>query len=156
MWILHLLPDSFLLFFTNALLILGIVLVVAGLVVQRIPLLWRYQLPFKIIGLLLFAAGVFYRGGYSVEMDWRERVEEVREQVKEAEQRAHQYSDELDKITRERNALLKRGAQVITEQVDRIVIDPRCERLPKDIINLHNDAARMNQAIEEIRRGAAK
>lgn len=156
MWILHLLPDSFLLFVTNALLALGTVLVLAGLVVQRIPLLWRYQLPFKIIGLLLFAAGVYYRGGLAVEQDWRQRVDEVQQQVKEAEQRAHQYNNELEKVTRERDGLRKRGTQVITEQVDRIVIDPRCEKLPKDIINLHNEAARMNEAIEQLRRGATK
>lgn len=156
MWILHFLPDSFLLFVTNAVLVLGIVLALAGLVVQRIPLLWRYQLPFKLLGLVFFAAGVYFRGGYGVEMEWRERVKEAQAQVQEAEQRAHQYSDELDKMTRERNALLKRGAQVITEQVDRIVIDPRCEKLPKEFISIHNDAARMNETIEQIRRGAAK
>lgn len=156
MWILHLLPDSFLLFVTNALLALGTVLVLAGLVVQRIPLLWRYQLPFKIIGLVLFAAGIYFRGGLAVEQDWRQRVDEVQQQVKEAEQRAHQYNNELEKVTRERDGLRKRGTQVITEQVDRIVIDPRCEKLPKDIINLHNEAARMNEAIEQLRRGAAK
>jgi hypothetical protein len=156
MWILHLLPDSLLLFFTNALLTLGIVLVLAGLVVQRIPLMWRYQLPFKLAGLVLFAAGVYFRGGYGVEMDWRERVAEVQEQVKQAEQRADQYSNELEKISRERNGLLKRKSQVVIEQVDRVVIDTQCERLPRDIINLHNDAARMNQAIEELRKGTAK
>ena len=156
MWILHLLPDEFLIFITNAVLALGIVLVLAGLVVQRIPLLWRYQLPFKIAGLLLFAAGIYYRGGLAVEQDWRQRVAEVQEQVKEAEQRAHQYNDELEKVTKQRNDLLKRGATVITEQVDRIVIDPRCEKLPKDFISIHNDAARMNEAIEQLRRGATK
>ena len=156
MWILHLLPDSFLLFVTNALLILGIVLVVAGLVVQRIPVLWRYQLPFKIAGLVVFAAGIYFRGGLSVEQDWRERVAQAQSQVREAEQRAQDYSDQLEKITRERDALLKRRGQVIIEQVDRVVIDPRCEKLPQEIIDIHNDATRMNLVLEELRRGGAK
>ena len=153
MWILHFLPDSILLFFTNALLILGLGLVVAGLFAQRIPVIWKYQLPFKIAGLVLFAAGIYFRGGYAVEMDWREKVTEAQERVKEAEQRAHQYSDELNRVTKERDALLKRKGQVIIEQVDRIKIDPRCEKLPQEFINIHNEAAKMNEAIEELRKG---
>lgn len=153
MWILHFLPDSILLFFTNALLVLGIAFAVAGLFAQRIPVIWKYQLPFKIAGLVLFAAGVYFRGGYAVEMDWREKVTEAQEQVKEAEQRAHQYSDELDRVKKERDALLKRKGEVIIQRVDNVVIDPRCEKLPKEFIEIHNDAARMNEAIEELRKG---
>lgn len=153
MWILHFLPDSILLFFTNALLVLGIVLVVAGLFAQRIPVVWKYQLPFKIGGLILFALGIYFRGGYAVEMDWREKVTEAQARVQEAEQRAHQYSDELNKITRERDALLKRKGQVIIERVDSVRIDPRCEKLPQEFIDIHNEAARMNEAIEELRKG---
>ena len=153
MWILHFLPDSVLLFFTNALLLVGIALVVAGLFAQRIPVIWKYQLPFKIGGLILFAAGIYFRGGYAVEMDWREKVEEAQARVKEAEQRAHEYSDELNRMTRERDALLKRKGQVIIEQVDHIRIDPRCEKLPQEFIDIHNEAARMNEAIEELRKG---
>lgn len=156
MWLLHFLPDSFLLFFTNALLLIGTVLVVAGLVAQRIPVVWRYQLPFKIAGLVLFAAGIYFRGGLSVEQDWRERVREAQDQVQAAEQRANEYSTKLDQVTRERNALLNKKGQVIIEQVDRVVIDPRCEKLPKEFISIHNDAARMNETIEQIRRGAVK
>ena len=156
MWILHLLPDSLLLFFTNALLLIGTVLVVAGLVAQRIPVVWRYQLPFKIAGLVLFAAGIYFRGGLSVEQDWRERVREVQAQVQEAEQRAHQYSDELEKMSRQRDELLKRKGRVIIEQVDHVVIDPRCEKLPPEIVNIHNDATRMNIVIEEMRKAGSK
>lgn len=156
MWILHFLPDSILLFFTNALLVLGIVLVIAGLFAQRIPVIWKYQLPFKIAGLMLFASGIYFRGGYSVEMDWRERVEEARAQVQEAEQRAHQYSDELERVKRERDALLKKKGEVIIQRVDNVVIDPRCKNLPKEFIDIHNDAARMNEAIEALRKGTSK
>ena len=153
MWILHFLPDGFILFVTNALLLLGIALVIAGLFAQRIPVIWKYQLPFKIVGLILFAAGIYFRGGYAVEMDWREKVTEAQARVQEAEQRAHEYSDELNRMTRERDALLKRKGQVIIEQVDHIRIDPRCEKLPQEFIDIHNEAARMNEAIEELRKG---
>ena len=153
MWILHLLPDSVLLFFTNALLILGIVLVIAGLFAQRIPVIWKYQLPFKIAGLILFATGIYFRGGYAVEMDWREKVEQAEAQARAAEQQAAELGEKLAKITKERDALLKKKPQVIIQRVDHVQIDPRCEKLPQEFIDIHNEAARMNQAIEELRKG---
>lgn len=156
MWILHFLPDSILLFFTNALLVLGILLVIAGLFAQRIPVIWKYQLPFKIAGLVLFAAGIYFRGGYAVEMDWRERVDEAQQQVLDAQQQAHYYSDQLEKVKRERDALLKKKGEVIIQRVDNVVIDPRCKNLPKEFIDIHNDAARMNEAIEALRKGTSK
>lgn len=156
MWILHFLPDSVLLFFTNALLIAGIVLVVAGLFAQRIPLIWKYQLPFKIAGLVLFAAGIYFRGGYAVEMDWREKVEQAEQQARAAEQKANELNEKLDKVTKERNALLKKKSQVIIQQVDNVVVDPRCVNLPKEFISIHNEAARMNEAVDALRKGQQK
>ncbi len=79
MWILHFLPDALILWFCNILLLTGIVLTVAGFFVHRIPfpLLWQYQLPFKVLGIALLVLGVYFRGGYAVEAEWRERVAEV-------------------------------------------------------------------------------
>jgi hypothetical protein len=67
MWILQFLPDAVILWFCNILLLIGIGLTVLGFFVHKIPLLYQYQLPFKIAGVLLLAAGVYFRGGYAVE-----------------------------------------------------------------------------------------
>lgn len=142
MWILHFLPDSVILWFTNILLLTGVVAVAAGLFAHRIPVIWQYQLPFKIGGVLLFAAGVFFRGGYSVEMDWRERVREMEARVAAAESAAQQATAKLEKKSQERVKVIQ-GRQVVVKQyIDREVkkYDNTCV-IPEPFIRAHNDAA---------------
>lgn len=152
MWILELLPDSLLLFFTNAVLILGIALVIAGLVVQRIPLLWRYQLPFKIAGLIVFAAGIYLRGGLSVEMTWRERVHELEEQLKVAQAESTKVNEKIVEKIVYKDRVITRQGETIIQKVDNVITVEKDCRLPQEAIDVHNEAARMNKLIEEQRK----
>ena len=144
MWILHFLPDSFLEFVVNAVLLTGIVTTVITCfflkyLVRLVPAVAPYTFTAQVISVVILLSGVYFKGGYSTEMLWRDRVEEARAKVQEAEQRAHEYSDKL------RSA---RG-RVIIEQVERIKIDPRCEKLSDEIVDIHNQAAKMNELIEQ-------
>lgn len=142
MWILHFLPDSVILWFTNILLAAGVVAVIAGFFAHRIPLVWQYQLPFKIGGVALLAAGVFFRGGYSVEMDWRERVREMEARVAAAEQQAQAATAELEKKSQAKVKVIQ-GRQVVVKQyIDREIVkyDNTCV-IPQPFIRAHNDAA---------------
>ncbi len=54
--------------------------------------------------------------------------------------------------------MIKEKADTVIKYVDRPVIqefDKNCP-IPKEAIDVHNEAARMNKAIEEMRKGAAK
>ena len=118
MWILHFLPDSVILWFTNILLLTGIGAVVAGLFAHRIPLIWQYQMPFRIAGIVLLTAGVYFRGGYSVEMTWRERVAEVEAQLKEAEQRSNELNDQLSDLAKKKTQIIRGRTEYITQYID--------------------------------------
>lgn len=142
MWILSLLPDSVILWFTNILLLVGIAATVAGFFVQRIPLVYRYQIPFKVGGILLLALGIYLRGGYSVEMTWRERVAEVEAKLAIAEKQSQEANDRLEKKSREKTKIIQ-GRQVVVKQyIDREVTkyDTQCV-IPQPFIKAHNDAA---------------
>ena len=157
MWILHFLPDAFLEFIVNAVLLTGVVTTVITCfflkyLVRLIPVIAPYTFVAQVISVIILLSGVYFKGGYSTEMIWRERVEEAKAKVQEAEQRAHQYSDELDKVTRERDKLRTARGRVIIEQVERIKIDPRCDKLPAEIIDIHNQAAKMDELVEQKRR----
>lgn len=102
MWILHFLPDGLILWVTNILLGMGILAVLASFMVHRIPLLWRYQLPVKIAAVLLLVAGVYLRGGYGVEMAWRERVAEMERQVQEYQVKADDLNKKLSEAEKNR------------------------------------------------------
>ena len=46
--------------------------------------------------------------------------------------------------------------EAIIQQVDKIIpVEKDCS-VPKEVIEVHNEAARMNKAIEELRQGAKK
>ena len=148
MWILHFLPDSLILFATNALLIAGIVLVIAGLFAHRIPVIWQYQLPFKILGILLLASGVYLRGGYGVEMAWRERVHEAEEQVKKYQDQAEDLNKKLAEAEKNKITYIQGRVQIVKQYIDREVkvYDGKfgpggtCA-FPQEFINAHNQSA---------------
>ena len=150
MWILHFLPDALILWFCNILLLTGVALTVAGFFVHRIPfpLLWQYQLPFKILGIALLVLGVYFRGGYGVEMAWRERVAEVEARLKAAEEQSANENIRIETKTVNRTRLIRERGEEIVKYVDREVVkyDTKfmpggiCE-IPREFIKAHNDAA---------------
>ena len=148
MWILHFLPDTLILWFCNILLLTGVVLTVAGFFAHRIPLIWQYQLPFKVLGIALLVLGVYFRGGYGVEMAWRERVAEVEAKLKIAEEQSAKENTRIQTKTVNRTRLIRERGEEIVKYVDREVVkyDTKfmpggiCE-IPREFIKSHNDAA---------------
>ena len=148
MWILHFLPDTLILWFCNILLLVGIGLTIAGFFAHRIPLIWQYQLPFKIIGVVLLASGVYFRGGYGVEMAWRERVAEVEARLKIAEQQSVEANDKIANKASEKLKVVRGKTEYITRYIEKEIVkyDTKfmpggiCE-IPKEFIRAHNDAA---------------
>ena len=148
MWILHFLPDALILWFCNILLLAGLVLVIAGFFAHRIPLVWHYQLPFKVLGIALLVLGVYFRGGYAVEAEWRERVAEVEQKLKIAEaESARENVKIVERVVKKTEYITRRGQDII-QYVDREIVKydvkfapgGQCE-IPKEFIKAINDAA---------------
>jgi hypothetical protein len=153
MWILQFLPDAVILWFCNILLLLGVVLTVLGFFVHRIPLLYQYQLPFKIGGVVLLALGVYFRGGYAVEMTWRERVAELEKQLAAAAAKSAEVNTVIEQKVVYRDKIIKEQGKTLIEYVDREVvktIPQQCDRLPAELIEVHNRAARINQVADDM------
>jgi hypothetical protein len=159
MLILHFLPDSLILWFCNIVLLLGMILTLAGLFAHRIPVIWQYQLPFKVLGIALLSAGVYFRGGYSVEMAWRERVVELEEKLKTAQEASQQVNTQVETKVVTKTRIIKEKADTMIQYVDREIFKDRevvrevnnCP-VPKEVIDVHNEAAQMNRVIEEQRK----
>jgi hypothetical protein len=142
MWILHFLPDALILWFCNILLLVGVALTVAGVFAHRIPLVSQYQLPFKILGIALLTLGVYFRGGYAVEAEWRERVAEVESRLKVAEQQSAKENTRIETRVVQKTEYITRRGQDIVQYVDREVAkyDNTCT-IPPPFIQAHNRAA---------------
>jgi hypothetical protein len=148
MWILHFFPDTLILWFCNILLLVGVVLTIAGFFAHQIPLVSQYQLPFRVLGIALLTLGVYFRGGYSVETAWRERVAEVEAQLKIAEQQSTKENTRIQTRVVNRTKLIQERGQEIVKYVDREVVkyDTKfmpagiCE-IPQEFMKAHNYAA---------------
>lgn len=155
MSILHFLPDSLILWFCNIVLLTGAMLVVAGFFAHRIPVIWQYQLPFKVLGIALLSAGVYFRGGYSVEMAWRERVAELETKIAQAQEASEKVNTVIQTKVVTKTKVIKEKADTIIEYVDRDRVITKFSEtcpIPQEAIDVHNEAARMNQAIEAQRK----
>ena len=163
MWMLSFLPDSFLLYVVNGILVLGAIgsfltFFVLHKVLNKFPALAPYHLLMQIVSAVLLVAGIYFKGGYSVEMEWREKVAKVEAELEEAKKSSEKVKVIVQEKVVTKTKVIKEKADTIVQYVDRPVIqdfDKNCP-LPKEAIDVHNEAARMNKAIEEMRKGAAK
>lgn len=163
MWLLSFLPDSFLLYVVNGILVVGAIssflaFFVLHKILNKFPTLAPYHLLFQIVSAVLLVAGIYFKGGYSVEMEWREKVAKVEAELAEAKKQGEKVTVVVQEKVVTKTKVIKEKADTIVQYVDRPVIqdfDKTCP-LPKEAIEVHNEAARMNKAIEEMRKGAAK
>jgi len=148
MWLLHFLPDSFILFIVYLVLTAGVVLTALSYVVKWIPGISAYKLPMRIGGIVLLICGVYFYGGYSIEMQWRERVEEMEAKVAAAEEQSKQQNTKIvTKLVTKTQTIKTRGEDIV-KYVDREVVKydtkfaagGECE-IPKEFIKALNDAA---------------
>ena len=163
MWLLSFLPDSFLLYVVNGILVVGAIssflaFFVLHKILNKFPTLAPYHLLFQIVSAALLVAGIYFKGGYGVEMEWRSKVAELEEQLKIAKEASAKVNTVIETKVITKTKVIKEKADTIVQYVDRPVIqefDKTCP-LPKEAIDVHNEAARMNKAIEEMRKGAKK
>lgn len=163
MWLLSFLPDSVLLFVVNGILVVGAIgsflsFFVLHKVLNKFPALAPYHLLIQIVSAVLLIAGIYFKGGYSVEMDWREKVAKVEAELEESKKESEKVKVVVQEKVVTKTKVIKEKADTIVQYVDRPVMqdfDKNCP-LPKEAIEVHNEAARMNKAIEEMRKGAAK
>ncbi len=121
MWLLHLLPDSLILYITYAMLAIGFAGIILGFFLGKIPLVSQYKLPIQIVSIILFCSGLYWYGGYSTEMAWRARVAEMEAKVAEAEKKSELANAEIQKRIVERTKLIKEKGKKQVEYITRLV-----------------------------------
>ena len=146
MWMLAFFPDAFLVWIINIILITGIVGFVAsfffGFVVRWIPTIAPYHLLIQVISIVLLVAGVYFKGGYSVEMAWRERVAELEAKIAISEQQSKEVNEKIVTVYKDRVKVVKEKQIVVQEKIKtvEVMIDSVCKVTPESI-DILNDAA---------------
>jgi hypothetical protein len=143
MWLLSFLPDAFLLFIINTLLICGIVGTVVGFLGSKLPFIGGYANIIKYVSIALLCIGIYWKGGYSVEQEWRQRVAELEEKVKDAEAKSQQTNVVIETKIRERTKRVVETRERIVQKIKEVekVIDAKCE-LDPSVISILNEAAK--------------
>ena len=141
MWILHLLPDSFLIWIINITCIVGLAATVSGFFLGWIPFVNRYKTPLQILGVVLLTVGVYWKGGYSTEMAWRARVAEAEKKVKVAEAKAKKANSQVQTKIVTKIVRIKEKAQVINRRIEqnKAVINREC-KLSDEAIIIYNSS----------------
>ena len=174
MWLLSLLPDTLLMYIVNMILIAGVISFILAFfvlhkILNKIPGLSKYALMFQIVSALLLTAGIYFKGGYSTEMMWRERVQELEAKVAAAEAESKKENVVIQEKIVKQKEFIKGKTEYITKYIDKLetkeiikeVQGPERVRVeevikyiescpvPKELIDIHNNAANLNKAAKE-------
>ena len=148
MWMLSFVPDSLLFWIVNTILIIGAIgsflsFFVLHKILNKFPALAPYHLLIQIVSIVLLVAGVYLKGGYGVEMAWREKIADLEAKIKVAEAKSEQANIDLAAKQKEKVKVVKEVQVVIKEKIVQVAskIDAECKVDPK-AIEIINDAAK--------------
>jgi hypothetical protein len=164
MWILSILPEAAI----HIIFGLGILGTIAGFVLGFIPFVKTYKLAIQIISLLVLVLGVYLEGGLADYKEWELKVKEMEAKIAQAETKSSEKNVEIqEKIVEKTKIVKEKGRDIIkyvdkwnTKEVIKEVEGPeRIKReevikyiencpVPKEMIDIHNQAATLNKAIE--------
>ena len=141
MWLLQLIPSSWLQFMAVAILVAGIVLFFAGKIFKHVPFFRRYNLPMRVIGFILLLLGAYFNGGLGVEMEYRERIAEMEQRIAVAEAKSQEENIQIiEKIVTQTRIVKEDTAETtyLIEQMKEQINKKGCE-LSSDAIDLYNE-----------------
>ena len=164
MWILSILPDAAI----HIIFGLGILGTLAGFVLGFIPFIKTYQFAIQICSIIVLVFGVYLEGGLADYKEWELKVKEMEAKVAQAEAKSSEKNVEIQEKIVEKTMIVKeKGRDIIkyidkwnTKEVIKEVEGPeRIKReevikyiencpVPKEIIDIHNQAATLNKATE--------
>jgi hypothetical protein len=146
MWMLAFIPDALLAWAINTVLIAGIVGFAAsfffGYVVRWIPAIAPYHLLIQVVSIVLLVAGVYFKGGYSVEMAWREKVAELEAKIAISEQQSKEVNEKIVTVYKDKVKVVKEVQVVVQEKIKtvEVKIDSQC-KITADTVDILNQAA---------------
>ena len=150
-WMLSLVPD----WFWTLILIAGVLGIIASWILKFIPFVSTYRLPIQVGSIIALLVGVYFQGVVANEEKWQSKIAELQKQVAEAETKSKETNVVVqEKIVTKTKVIKERGKDIVN-YIDREVVKKEeiikyiemCP-VPKEIIDLHNQAAELNKAAE--------
>ena len=148
MWILSILPEAAI----HTIFGLGILGTIAGFVLGFLMFMKPNRLAVQICSILLLTFGVYLEGGLADYKEWELKVKEMEAKVAQAETQSANKNVEIQEKVVEKTKVIREKGRDIIKYVDKEIVKKEevikyienCP-VPKDIIDLHNQAAELNK-----------
>lgn len=139
MWMFSFIPDSWLIWLTYVMLTVGVVLYIASKLVSWIPMIKSYKLPMELVGIVLYGASAYFLGGYANEEKWQQRIKELEEKIKVAEEKSQEVNTVIKEKIVYRTKVIKQKETVFVDKIKEIAkeVDAKCEVDPRVIEQLN-------------------
>ena len=137
MWILSYLPT----WIFYAIVVLGILGVVASYVLSMVPLVNQYKVPLQVVSIVVIAFGVFIIGGVENELSWQAKVKELEAQVAVATAKSNETNTIVQQKVITKIQIVKQQVEVIKKEIEvqKEYINADCKVNPI-VIDLYNKA----------------
>jgi len=147
MWMLSFVPDDLLLYIINTVLLVGAVgsflsFFLLHRILNKIPALAPYHLIIQGVSAVLLVGGIYFKGGYSVEMSWREKVKEAEAKVAVVEEQSRELNKQLEEERKKKQKVKVEYYNTVKTEIKEVekIINGKCEIDPK-VNELLNKAA---------------
>ena len=121
MWLLHLLPDNFILYAVYFLLGVGALGIIVTSFMRGSAFINIYRIPLQLLFIAIFCAGIYWYGGYSTEMLWRSEVAKMKEQVEASEKKSKETNKKIQIKIVEKTKIVREKGKLQIEYVNRLV-----------------------------------
>ena len=137
MWILSYLPT----WIFYAIVVLGILGVVASYVLSMVPLVNQYKIPLQVVSIVVIAFGVFIIGGVENELAWQAKVKELEAQVAVATAKSNETNTVVQQKVITKIQIVKQQVEVVKKEIEvqKEYINADCKVNPI-VIDLYNKA----------------
>ena len=150
-WILSFIPD----WVWTLVLIFGILGILASWVLKFVPFISTYRLPIQVASIIALVVGVYFQGVIANEAKWQGKIADLQKQIVKAETKSKETNVVVQEKIVTKTKIIKEKGKDIVNYIDREVVKKeeiikyieQCP-VPKEIIDLHNQAVDLNKAAE--------
>jgi len=163
-WMIGLLPD----WFWTIILIAGVLGILASWVLKFIPFVSTYRLPIQVGSIIALLIGVYFQGVIANETKWQNEIAALQKKIDEAAVKSNETNVVVqEKVVTKTKVIKEKGQDIIkyidrwnTKEVIKEVEGPERIRreevikyiencpVPKEMIDIHNQATELNKAAE--------
>jgi len=131
MWyvLLSFLPDWFVSYFVHLIFGAGVIGIIAGTFLSKVPFISQCGTLIKIVSNILFVVGLFLEGGLQTELAWREKVAELQAKIEIAQQQSKQTNAKIENRVAEKVKTIKDNVNANHQTIEenRVSINAECK-----------------------------